>query len=456
MKLSLKYCSFSINLKTIPFFTFVILILLPVSIKSQNYWTEIPSPTENFLHTQFFTDSLSGWIAGDSGVVFFTSDGGESWIQQQSNTSSNIQDIYFLDESRGWAIGWREGVTPSGTDIIKTTNGGVDWSLRAYAEDDVYLATINFLDTLNGWAGGYPDKLIRTIDGGHVWKDATIDSGAFKNFPVVQIKFYDSLFALACGGAIDFAGVIWRTTNAGDNWYSIGVAAEPIRDFEFLDSLNILGIGGDPEFFGVGKANSSDGGITWEYTNLGYFGVATALSFRTETECWAPLSFTQMMIYSTDSGNNWEIIPTPGDSKIYDLEFTDSLTAYGVGFNGKIIKYKKQNVTSIKTSENFEKQFVLYQNYPNPFNPSTKIRYHLSQQAFVSLKVYDVLGNEVASLVNETKPAGDYEVEFDIAELNKMNITSGISVKSGYTSGVYFYKLQTGEYTSTKKMILLK
>ena len=66
------------------------------------------------------------------------------------------------------------------------------------------------------------------------------------------------------------------------------------------------------------------------------------------------------------------------------------------------------------------------------------------------------MGNEVASLVNETKPAGDYEVEFDIAELNKMNITSGISVKSGYTSGVYFYKLQTGEYTLTKKMILLR
>ena len=424
----------------------LIVMLLPVSMKSQDYWSEIQSPTINFLHTQFFTDSLSGWVAGDSGVVFYTSDGGESWIQQQSNTNSNIQDIFFLDKNRGWAVGWREGVTPSGTDIIITTNGGNDWSERAYAEDNVYLATINFLDSLNGWAGGYPDKLIRTFDGGHTWKDATIDSGAFKNFPVVQIKFYDSLFALACGGAIDFAGVIWKTTNGGDNWYSIGVAAEPIRDIEYLDSLNILGIGGDPEYFGASSVSSIDAGSTWEYHPLGFFGVATALSFRTETECWAPLSFTQKLVYSTDTGVNWEIIPTPGDFKIYDLEFTDSLTAFGVGFNGKIIKYKKPNITAVKETRIINQPFVLYQNYPNPFNPSTKIRYQISKETFVSLKVYDVLGNELATLVNKNKPAGNFEIEFNINELKDIKASSGI----------YFYKLQTGENISTKKMVLLK
>ena len=93
--------------------------------------------------------------------------------------------------------------------------------------------------------------------------------------------------------------------------------------------------------------------------------------------------------------------------------------------------------------------FSLEQNYPNPFNPSTSIRYNISsviasetkQSQFVSLKVYDVLGNEVATLVNEEKPAGSYEVKFDAA---------------GLSSGIYFYKLQAGSLVETKKMILLR
>ena len=85
--------------------------------------------------------------------------------------------------------------------------------------------------------------------------------------------------------------------------------------------------------------------------------------------------------------------------------------------------------------------FQLEQNYPNPFNPSTKINYQISQNDFVSLKVYDVLGNEVATLVNEEKPAGNYEVTFDARSLS---------------SGTYFYKLQAGSFVEIKKMMLLK
>ena len=85
--------------------------------------------------------------------------------------------------------------------------------------------------------------------------------------------------------------------------------------------------------------------------------------------------------------------------------------------------------------------FALQQNYPNPFNPSTTIRYSISTSEFVTLKVFDVIGNEVATLVNEEKPAGSYEVKFDAA---------------GLSSGLYFYKLKTGSFIETKKMLLLK
>ncbi len=85
--------------------------------------------------------------------------------------------------------------------------------------------------------------------------------------------------------------------------------------------------------------------------------------------------------------------------------------------------------------------FVLEQNYPNPFNPSTHIKYAVANKQFVSIKVYDVLGNEISVLVNEEKAAGTYEVEFNASEL---------------TSGIYFYRLRVGQFVETKKMILLK
>ncbi|MEJ2196544.1 MAG: T9SS type A sorting domain-containing protein, partial [Ignavibacteriaceae bacterium] len=86
-------------------------------------------------------------------------------------------------------------------------------------------------------------------------------------------------------------------------------------------------------------------------------------------------------------------------------------------------------------------KFELSQNYPNPFNPGTKIKYSIPTEGYVSLKVYDVLGDEIASLVNEEKPAGDYDVEFNAIEL---------------PSGIYFYQLRVKGFIATRKMLLLK
>ena len=101
--------------------------------------------------------------------------------------------------------------------------------------------------------------------------------------------------------------------------------------------------------------------------------------------------------------------------------------------------------TSIPTN------FELSQNYPNPFNPSTSIRYQVSSIAQVTLKVYDVLGNEVATLVNEEKPAGSYEVDFSAIS----GSASGRNA-SQLSSGIYLYKLTAGNFIQTRKMILVK
>ncbi len=100
------------------------------------------------------------------------------------------------------------------------------------------------------------------------------------------------------------------------------------------------------------------------------------------------------------------------------------------------------NVTSAdETNPIVIKNYTLFQNYPNPFNPSTKISYALPQNSFVELKVFNLLGQEIATLVNEQKPVGNYEVNFDASNL---------------PSGVYIYKMKAGEYVQTKKMVLLK
>ena len=111
--------------------------------------------------------------------------------------------------------------------------------------------------------------------------------------------------------------------------------------------------------------------------------------------------------------------------------------------------FPSENSVGIKEANQKIKDYILFQNYPNPFNPITTIKYsiplvetkHASTLRIVQLRVYDILGREVATLVNEEKPAGTYEITWNAANL---------------PSGVYFYQLKTGSYTATKKLLLLK
>jgi hypothetical protein len=107
-----------------------------------------------------------------------------------------------------------------------------------------------------------------------------------------------------------------------------------------------------------------------------------------------------------------------------------------IDFNGQ---FEYSNM--IEVDAGVPTQFALEQNYPNPFNPTTMIRYELPVASTVSLKVYDVLGREVATLVNERQEAGAYSVAFNANALS---------------SGIYFYRLQAGNFISTKKMMLVK
>jgi hypothetical protein len=156
-----------------------------------------------------------------------------------------------------------------------------------------------------------------------------------------------------------------------------------------------------------------------------------------------------LILKTADSGETW-IIDTDWltSNKLLSVHFGGGGGEFGpalaVGENKTALIWPV--VVSVDDEPTFVDNFQLYQNYPNPFNPITKINYSVpSVGAYrntpVQLKVYDVLGNEVVTLVNEEKPAGDYEVEFD---------------GTGLTSGIYFYQLRAGDYTDTRKMILLR
>jgi photosystem II stability/assembly factor-like uncharacterized protein len=429
----------------------ILLILLSAAYLNnsvaQGTWERLNSPTTENLSSVYFVDSLFGWAAGNSGTIIHTSNGGSDWILQNSNAQNNILDIFFLNRNLGWAVTWEVFNYPFGTYVLKTTNGGDDWISSSVPVEIIFSQCIIFLDSLNGWMGGKPFPIARTTDGGNTWAKAEIDSSVFSEFPVYDIQFYDSNFGYASGGVVDCCGIIWWTTNGGDYWSVIDtpfVALEPVYQLYTKDSINVLGVGGDFESlgFGVGMMRTSDGGKNWQFEYIGISGVAWDVDFRTDNEAWCALGGEQKLIYSLDSGITWAAIPAPDSSMIFKMIFPDSLHGFGVGSNGTIIKYKPDSTTNVFVSEKLIPEgIMLFQNYPNPFNPKTSIQYTIGNRQFVQLKVYDVLGREVATLVNEKLAAGSYEIQFD----------------AGYLpSGVYFYTLTAAEYTSSKKMILLR
>ncbi|MBK9099653.1 MAG: M6 family metalloprotease domain-containing protein [bacterium] len=116
--------------------------------------------------------------------------------------------------------------------------------------------------------------------------------------------------------------------------------------------------------------------------------------------------------------------------------------------NVQSLAYRTSGTSSVDEIEQLPGTFSLGQNYPNPFNPTTKIEFQIAELGFVTLKIYDVIGNEIATLVNEQKPAGNYEIEF--------NSHSSLSGIKELPSGVYFYQLKSGNLVQTKKMLLIK
>jgi hypothetical protein len=151
------------------------------------------------------------------------------------------------------------------------------------------------------------------------------------------------------------------------------------------------------------------------------------------------------LLKTIDGGSNWTKLTTHLRTTLSRIYFKDKLTGWIIGPNGLLIRTDNGGgfgaAENIRETNNLPNTFSLSQNFPNPFNPGTTINYSLSSEGHVSIKVYNILGEEISTIVNEKKGAGNYNIYFN-----------GI----GLPSGIYFYRIQAGDFSETRKMILLK
>ena len=405
-------------------------------------WSPQNSGTTRILYTCKAVSELVCWAAGASATVLRTTDGGDTWLNANPNPGiiiGDVRNMEAIDETT--ALVTTESQTS--TAVYKTTDGGDSW-FQVYSNTAGFIKGIRMIDQVNGIAVGSPISnlwnILLTTDGGNTWQSSpnlpaanNIHQAVHNSFQVSMPNIYwgtsfTSIFRSADGG-ITFNE--YETTGAGIYIFSL-----------FINST------GTGMAAGTSMSRSTDGGITFQSHSVPGWGNINGIE-NSGNNFWFIRG--EKIFHSTDDGISWTDEYT-APLTLTHLDFPDNLNGcqmgWAVGYGGTIHKMTGSGVTSVDNQSEMPATYALKQNYPNPFNPVTSIEYVVGSIAFVSLKVYDVLGNEVATLVNEEKSAGSYEVEF--------NTSSHSGNVRNLPSGLYFYTLSASGFSETKKMILLK
>jgi hypothetical protein len=232
-------------------------------------------------------------------------------------------------------------------------------------------------------------------------------------------------------------GQISLSRDTGATWTPVNIGlSTPVRKLA-ANSLTVFAGTSDGIF------RSTDEGANWNLVDLGLTGPISVLSFEVVgTTIFVSLQ-DQGVFLSSDNGTTWTPVHTnlPGvgvhDFAVLGMDIFAATDLYGVWRR----PLPEMIPTAVAIGEQQPLRYALFQNHPNPFNPSTEIRYQISEVSRVSLKVYDVLGREVATLVDEIQDTGYKSVRFDASNLS---------------SGVYVYRLQVGEHSRSMNMILIR
>ena len=404
------------------------------TIDTGNNWI---SQRENNYHFNsiYFANENTGWAVGNSGIILNTTDGGLSWYKQNQNDSLSFSSVYAIDNQNVFAVGAvikglsifdRNGI------IFRSINGGQTWA-RQTCDTLLGFNSIIFVNNSVGWISG-TGALLKTNNKGLTWEKI------ISNVPDGKIQFINE--------NIGWVGGTLKTIDGGKNWYHQVIPITSLNSFNFVSTE----IG-----FAVGSSNgnnnilrTTDGGNNWFPCGVTPNGYNFSIQFINETTGWIAgfvydINRTSTIIKTTDGGYTWSDQKSPAkyEGGLSSIFLLNENIGWAVGEG--IIKTTTGGVSGIKdnsgSSPSVPKEIELFQNYPNPFNPSTTISYRLSKSGFVSIKVYDILGSVVNTLIEKWQSAGEYKIIWAINNLS---------------SGVYFYTLRIGEYLETKKMILIR
>ncbi len=372
--------------------------------------------------------------AGDGGLATKTTDRGVLWISRlQADSSSNILlGISYADSVVVTAVGY------NGT-IVRSTDGGRHWT-NQMTRPGLTLFGVSFTDANIGTVVGDSGTILRTTDGGATW----MRQDSAKSYMLLGVSFADVTHGLAVGGG----GRIMKTTDGGVNWsMQSSTVSNYLYGVSYVDPNTATVVGTQGTIL-----RTIDGGSTWtpqtDTTSTYFF----AVSF-TDVNNGMIVGEGGRISYTTDGGGSWNKRFSGRTGRgLYAVAYFDTSHWYAVGGGGTIVR-KGDSSSVIVTGlpderrEQLPSEFELKQNYPNPFNPTTNFEFRIANFEFVQLKVYDLLGREVATIANGEFPPGTYTRVWNAAAM---------------PSGIYFYELEasnasTGKkWAQTKKLLLMK
>ncbi|MFA6596716.1 MAG: YCF48-related protein [Ignavibacteriaceae bacterium] len=420
-------------------FSFVIVLLMAFQLL-QAQWEKQNSGTTQRLTDVVMLDSSTAIVVGENQNIFKTTNSGLTWnyIGLPWSFPMNWKSISFSDE--------RNGVLAGGNTVIITTDGGETWQPGFYSYDKNYLCALSLYANYI-YVGDDSGYVYRTIDSGKTWSSEKISA-----YPIRSIFQFRGLSILG----LPLYAVTSHSIIRKNEFYPITPWVEEKLDFfdglgsEALsgESCNgggstfIVGVQGDWRAAPVIlRQKMSD--TSWSRSGVypdpdGELRRVSAPSSSVIYACGYP-----GLLYKTiDGGDNWILHSVPTSQSLNSINFFNDTRGFAVGDSGTILFTSNGGVTGIEKDEpSTPEKFQLFQNYPNPFNPSTVISWQLAVGSYVTLKIYDVLGKEVATLVNEFKSPGNYETPFYARNLS---------------SGVYYYQLMQNNSLLTKKMIFLR
>ncbi|HSD64056.1 MAG TPA: T9SS type A sorting domain-containing protein [Ignavibacteriaceae bacterium] len=416
-------------------FISILLLLIISSFQVQAQWHEQTSPIATTLYTVSVVDDSVAWAGGTGGKVLRTVDGGITWTQVGAGAlgTDDVYNIFGIDSSNALCT-----TSSTTTYIYKTTDGGATWT-QVFSQVGGFMDAIWMFDSDNGFAYGDPVggtwELYKTSDGGNTWTPAASlpqdgteagwNNAMYVSDPYIYFGTNNSR--------------IYYSTDRGATW--------TIQTITYPNSYSIWFNDSNRGMMGGSQLNqTTDGGMTWTaLNNLPSTGSINSLTGK--DNMWWVARQANVIYNSTDNGATWDsqyVSPTAGlyFAMARSRDPQDSLII-AVRNDGGISAYGPSGPTGVKQDNNtpIPLTFNLAQNYPNPFNPSTRIEFNVPETGNVKLTVYNVLGQEVAVLVNGMVTAGLHTATFNASSL---------------PSGTYIYKLQSNNSVMVKKMMLMK